>query len=121
MRVEDSPNNATASRCGMARGRTVGRRKWGVLLAAVTTAGSILVPLAPSVAAGDTSSWFDAELGYAKLRDQGLDGSGVTIAIAETGVDLNSPDLQGADIEFVPMPDECLPMREASKLSLIHI
>ena len=115
MRVEDSPNDATASRCGTARGRTFRRRMWGALLAAVVTAGSILVPLAPSVAAGNASSWFDKELGYATLRDQGLDGAGVTIAIAETGIDLNSPDLQGADIEFVPMPDECLPIREASK------
>ena len=115
MRVEDSPTDVTASRCGTARGRTVGRRIWGALLAAVTMAGSIVIPLAPSVAVGDASPWFDDELGYVKLRDQGLDGSGVTIAIAETGVDLNSPDLQGADIEFVPMPDECLPMREASK------
>lgn len=115
MRVDDSPNDATASRCVTARGRTFRRRMWGALLAAVVTAGSILVPVAPSVAAGNASSWFDKELGYAKLRDQGLDGAGVTIAIAETGVDLNSPDLQGADIEFVPMPDECLPIREASK------
>ena len=115
MRVDDSPNDATASRCETAQGRTFGRRMWGALLAAVTTAGSIVIPLVPAVAAGDASSWFDDELGYVKLRDQGLDGSGVTIAIAETGVDLKSPDLQGADIEFVPMPDECLPMREASK------
>ncbi len=84
-------------------------------VALVALAGSLFVPAMQSAAAAETASWFNSELGYDQLLEQGHDGSGVTIAIAETGVDLKSPDLQGADIEVVPMLDECAPLRDLAE------
>ncbi|WP_311478024.1 S8 family serine peptidase [uncultured Gulosibacter sp.] len=92
-------------------------RRWQKTAAAalVALSGSLLPPLAHTAAAAESTAWFNTELGYAQLLEQGHDGSGVTVAVAESGVDLDSPDLQGADIEFVPMPDECAPLRDIAK------
>lgn len=83
--------------------------------ALVALAGSLFAPVAQTAAAADSLAWFNNELGYEQLLEHGHDGSGVTIAIAETGVDLNSPDLEGADIEVVPMPDGCAPLRDLAE------
>lgn len=56
--------------------------------------------------AEETDSWFYHDLGYDQLHVQGLDGEGITIAIVEVGLLPNSPDLEGADIEFIPVPEE---------------
>lgn len=74
------------------------------------------LPLAQASATG-VENWYDAEFGFAQVREQGFDGSGVTIAVAEVGVDLNAPDLAGADIELVPMPEACRPMCELAMRS----
>ena len=96
-----------------------GRSTWlaGVALAALAT-----TTLLPAAATADEASWYYQELGYNQLHEQGIDGEGVTIAIFETGVDLNAPDLQGADVEMIPLPDECLPIREhAAQNNLVDL
>lgn len=47
------------------------------------------------------------DYGFSELHDQGFTGEGVTIAIAEVAFDQNAPEFQGADIEFVPVPEAC--------------
>ena len=56
----------------------------------------------------DTPNWHISAFGYDKLHAQGFTGKGVTIAIAEAGIDLSANDLQGADIEYVPLPEQCV-------------
>jgi subtilisin family serine protease len=49
------------------------------------------------------------EVGYRKLLDRlGLDGSGVTVTVADSGIDDNHPDLAGRvklRIDYTPLPD----------------
>lgn len=57
----------------------------------------------------DTSkpNWHIAAFGYDKLHAEGFTGEGITIAITEAGIQLDAPDLEGADIEYVPLPEGC--------------
>lgn len=52
-------------------------------------------------------NWQITDYGIDKLHAQGIDGRGQTIAIFEGNIDLEAPELQGADIEFMPLPNNC--------------
>ena len=63
---------------------------------------------AATAASTDQPNWHIEAFGYQQLHAEGYTGEGVTIAISEAGIDLNAPDLQGADIEYVPLPEQCV-------------
>ncbi|WP_214609546.1 S8 family peptidase [Gulosibacter macacae] len=69
-------------------------------------------PQPPGLVAGDPVGWYIGEYGYDQLHAQGIDGAGVTIAIAEQAFDPNSPDLVGADVTYIPLPEECSYLNE---------
>lgn len=75
----------------------------GVMVATSALAGGT-AQAAPT----DTPNWHISAFGYDKLHAQGFTGKGVTIAISEAGIDLSANDLQGADIEYVPLPEQCV-------------
>lgn len=75
----------------------------GAVVAATGLAGGT-AQAAPT----DTPNWHISAFGYDKLHAQGFTGKGVTIAISEAGIDLSVNDLQGADIEYVPLPEQCV-------------
>ncbi|RRJ86143.1 hypothetical protein EG850_09540 [Gulosibacter macacae] len=81
----------------------------GVSPVAAATVASSLPAQGSTV---DGVGWHISEYGYDQLHAQGIDGSGVTIAIAEQAFDPNSPDFVGADVTYVPLPDECAYMNE---------
>lgn len=58
--------------------------------------------------AADTPNWHISAFGYDKLHAEGYTGKGVTIAIAEADFDPTFPDLEGANIEYIPLPDKCV-------------
>ena len=77
------------------------------MLSAVVAASAVAGGTAHA-APSDTPNWHISAFGYDKLHAQGFTGKGVTIAIAEAGIDLSASDLQGADIEYVPLPEQCV-------------
>lgn len=88
---------------------TIRARRWiaaGAALAALATAA--VVPSA--AAAQDFSSggpnWYMDAMKIAPIHDAGITGEGVTIAVLDSGLYLDAPTLQGADIE-VPDFDGC--------------
>lgn len=95
----------------LAGGVTAGTSGLGDVPVAVAQ-GSGSGPRPPAATEGNPVGWYIAEYGYDQLHAQGVDGSGVTIAIAEMGFDPTSPDLVGADIEYVPLPEECSYMND---------
>ncbi len=52
-------------------------------------------------------NWHIKAFGYDKLHAEGFTGEGITIAITEPSINLDSPDLQGANIEYIPLPEDC--------------
>lgn len=72
---------------------------------------SIAVPAQPASAEPKSAekelNWHIKAFGYDKLHAPGFTGKGVTIAITEPYLDINSPDLQGANIEYVPLDESC--------------
>lgn len=49
----------------------------------------------------------DAGFGIDELHEAGLTGEGVTIAIAGEGFAADVPDLRGADVTYMPLPEQC--------------
>lgn len=96
--MKDQPKRRTRRRPH----QNLSRLLAGTALAALA---STMLSTAPA-SAEETDSWFYHDLGYDQLHVQGLDGEGITIAIVEVGLLPNSPDLEGADIEFIPVPEE---------------
>lgn len=43
--------------------------------------------------------WYADRMKFDQIREQGLTGSGVTIAVVDDAINLDAPELQGADIE----------------------
>lgn len=77
-----------------------------LLLAAAAPAAA--VGSAPSVRAAaltdeqrQQSLWYAQAMRFDELQAQGLDGDGITIAVIDYGINLDAPELQGADIEVV--------------------
>lgn len=70
----------------------------GALAAAATLALGVLAPTARADEAAITTQDYVSVYDFADLRAQGLDGSGVTIAMIDGPVDTTVPELAGADI-----------------------
>lgn len=71
----------------------------------------------------DLVGWHISEYGYDRLHARGVTGAGTNIAIAESGFDSSSPDLAGADIEYIRLPKECEPIApeyEAKEIDIQH-
>ncbi|RRD47219.1 S8 family serine peptidase [Arachnia propionica] len=76
------------------------RRNRPRALIALALAASLLAP-APAIADDAiTDQKFATLVGMDWIRDQGLNGEGITIAYIEGAPDLTVPELQGADIEI---------------------
>ncbi|AKK04277.1 S8 family peptidase [Corynebacterium epidermidicanis] len=52
-------------------------------------------------------NWWIGAYGVDKLHEEGFDGAGQTIVISEGGLYPDSPDLVGADVEYLPLSEEC--------------
>ncbi|WFP16799.1 S8 family peptidase [Citricoccus muralis] len=83
------------------------RGGWRVAVAATATALFALGSAVPASADSSGVGWYMDDYGFSELHDQGFTGEGVTIAIAEFTFDQDAPEFQGADIEFVPVPEAC--------------
>lgn len=66
------------------------------MLAAALGLAGVTAPAAQADAA-ITSQWYTGPSGIDELRAQGLDGSGVTIAVIDGKADPNAPELRGID------------------------
>lgn len=45
--------------------------------------------------------WYADRMKFDQIREQGLTGKGITIAVVDTAINLDAPELQGADIEVM--------------------
>ena len=63
-------------------------------------AAAFAVVVAGCTGAAPRSDWAFAMVQITTLSDQGFDGTGVTVAIIDTGVDLTHPNLAGVTVEF---------------------
>lgn len=85
------------------------RRSSALATLIVATAFASAMPVS-----AEPNSWHVETLGYSELHEQGFTGEGITIAVPESGIDMDSPQLEGADVTFVPMPEECESLRDAA-------
>lgn len=73
---------------------------------------ALVVALTTSVAIGqpasatDDGQWYIGPYQINEFHAQGIDGSGVTVAVVDTAINVDVPQLQGADIE-VKEPSQC--------------
>jgi len=75
-----------------------------------------LVSVPPAVAAGEISSQrYVKQLRLDELKKEGLDGSGVTIAVIDGPVDLSAPELAGADVTVVKADKGCYSNKPENK------
>jgi subtilisin family serine protease len=74
-------------------------RRLGVALTAATMSVAAVVGTSPAASAKPADPWWFSALHLADAHKK-TTGKGVTVAVIDTGVDTNVPDLKGADIEF---------------------
>lgn len=66
------------------------------------------VGMTPGPALADDSQWYIDAYQIQQFHDQGIDGTGVTIAVIDGGINPNVMNLQGADIN-IKEPSYCVP------------
>ncbi|WP_449283695.1 S8 family serine peptidase [Leucobacter sp.] len=82
----------------------VGRRPWALLGAGFVALGIVLGAALPAHAVLDSEQresglWYAERLKFDEIRAQGLSGKGITIAVVDDAINLDAPELEGADIE----------------------
>ena len=91
--------------------RPVTRRHGARAVAAVLGAGLVAAlalpaaavatptPVAASKDSRDNGTWFFDEFGVKGIHDEGVRGKGVTVAVLDTAINTDTPDLRDADVE----------------------
>ena len=72
----------------------------------VATAIFAAPPAAATTTDPTDGQWYIGPYQVKEFHAQGIDGSGVTVAVVDTAINLDVPQLQGADIE-VKEPSQC--------------
>lgn len=99
---------------------TTSRRRWRTAAAAIASTLLALGGTVPASADSSGVGWYMDDYGFSELHDQGYTGEGVTIAIMEYTFDRDAPEFQGADIEFVPVPEACTEGADPANLDPQH-
>lgn len=76
------------------------------VIACVVVAAASGLLVAPAASAEDDGQWYIKSYQINEFHAAGIDGSGVTVAVVDTAINLDVPQLQGANIQ-VKEPSQC--------------